>query len=105
MLSLSFLRFINESQVRREVYRIWDIFSKLEMEIDEMDGEEADDFVYDVLSSLKLRVMAPLALYNKFKDLKIKYDNEIIEWDKALSLFSDTVDILIFESLDKKIHG
>ena len=105
MLSLSFSRFISESQVRGEVYRIWDIFSKLEMEIDEMPSEEADDFIYDVLSSLKLRVMAPLSLYNKFKDLKIEYDRELIEWDEALSFFSDAVDILIFESLGKKIQG
>lgn len=103
MRSLSFSRFVNESYIRREVYSIWNLFTELDDELNLMHSEKADDFLYKTLSSLKLRVSSPLSLYKRFKSLKNKYDSGSMEWDEALALFKDSVDILMFESLDKKI--
>lgn len=103
MLSLSFSSFVNESYVRGEAYSIWKLFTQLEDEVELMDPREVDDFLYDTLSSLRLTIASPLPLYRKFKSLKSQYDRGLIEWDEALALFKDSVDILMFESLDKKI--
>ncbi len=103
MSSSSFFRFVNESYVRREIVDIWNIFSEVEREADSLGPEELDQYLYKILTGLRLRVADPLSLYRRFKRLVREYRAGNIEWDEALHSFTDSADVLMFENRGQKI--
>jgi hypothetical protein len=103
MSSLSFFGFINESYIRGEIVDIWNIFSEVEREADGIEPEELDQYLYQILTSLRLRVADPLSLYGKFKRLVREYRAGHIELDEALYSFTDSANVLMFENSGKKI--
>ena len=103
MSSSSFFGFINESYIRREIVNIWNIFSEVERETDRLEPEELDQYLYKILTSLRLRVADPLSLYRRFKRLVREYRAGNIEWDEALYSFTDSANVLMIENRGQKI--